>query len=133
MLSETEMETIIEQAHEAGAKASEKCVPVPMAVQESQFGEDFNPSKPYEIVEDGVCGFAWVSISPANSRFANFLKRKEIGRYSSYNKAVLISPLHGYNYTQSMQRKEAYCRAFADVISHAKMKRVNVYVESRLD
>lgn len=119
-------------AHEAGSKAAAECVPVPMVVgsPSTPFGNDVDMSKPTYYVADGVCGFAWVSIKPARGSFVTYCKKNNIGRKDSYYGGWTIGPKGEAAYTQSMARKEAYCYAFAKVLSDAG---INCYVRSRMD
>ena len=61
-------------------------------------------------VEGGVCGFARVEVRPRTSAWAKWLKGR--GWYSSdYFKCVYVNI---GDFGQSLQRKEAFARAFAD-------------------
>lgn len=79
------------------------------------------------LVEDGVCGFAWVKIRPATGPFVKFLKDNQIGRKDSYAGGYMVSI---FDYNQSMQKKEAYAYAFADVLN---ANGVNAVASSRMD
>lgn len=81
-----------------------------------------------EVVNDGVCGFAWVNIKPGNSGFAKFLKNNGYARKDDYYGGVTVW-VSGYN--QSMQKKEAYAGAFARSLRDAGFDRV--YSMSRMD
>lgn len=60
-------------------------------------------------VEGGVCGFARVEVRPRTSAWSKWLRGR--GWYSSdYHKCVYLN-ISAYG--QSMQRKEAFARAFA--------------------
>jgi len=76
------------------------------------------------FVPDGVCGFAWVVIR--DTKFANFLKKMGVGR-KRYEGGYLIWV---FDYNQSMQKKEAYAEAFAQVLID---NGINAYAESKLD
>lgn len=78
------------------------------------------------VVNDGVCGFAKVIIKPANSKFAKWLITHELAR-RHYEGGVYINVSV---YGQSLQRKEAYANAFANILADAG---INAYMESRLD
>jgi hypothetical protein len=113
-------------AQQAGAMAGAACTPTPMLVgsPSTPLGNDIDPTKRTYFVPDGVCGFASVTVSPANCQFANWLRnhyyREENGQfrgydpYSQYHKAVMIS-VHEYN--QSMTRKEAHAHAVAKYLN----------------
>lgn len=120
---------------EAQAKAEaafEAAVPVPMAVQNSGLFEEFDFNKPYSVVADGVCGFAWVNVyvdgrSKAAKVMKEFGAKKDYYgglQFSSYD----VAPSGGSS--QSMERKEAACGAFAQVLRDYGFK---AYVGSRMD
>jgi len=132
-------------AQQAGAAAGAAARPVPMLVgsPSTPLGNDVDFTKPVEVVEEGVCGFAWVMVSPANCQFANWLRKREMERrggydpYSEYYKAIMIS-VHEYN--QSMTRKEAHARAMVDFLNQhldelqgTGKTKPRIRVESRLD
>lgn len=118
------------KAHEAGERAAEACTPTPMVVgtPTTLLGSDIDHSKPTYYVADGVCGFAWVVVRPANSSFANWLKKTAKvrgGRSYGGGCSIWISA-----YGQSMQKKQAYAGAFAKVLCEAGIK---AYADSRMD
>lgn len=121
---------IIEAAEAAGRAAADACVPVAMIVGESKglLSNEIDTSKPVHYVEGGVCGFAWISIKPGNSRIANYLKRTGKGRRDSYYGGVTVWVSE---YGQSMQRKEEYARAYAKVLRDNGINRA--YKMSRMD
>ena len=82
---------------------------------------------PIERVAGGVCGFAWINISPGNSPLANYAKKYHGGRKDYYGGISVWCPLG----TQSMTTKAAYCDAFAEVLQAAGNPRV--YAQSRMD
>jgi hypothetical protein len=96
-------------------------------VQHKHPFDDSSPIiKRYAPVMDGVCGFASVIVRPGNSSFANWLRKQGKG-YKSYYGGWEYS-VHAFN--QSLERKEAYARSFAAVLSEAGIK---AYVSSRMD
>lgn len=115
------------RAHQAGDAAAQAAVPAPMVV--SQHASPLNDASPVTqawFVSEGVCGFAWITIRPGNSPFANWAK-KHAGACKAYYGGVEIW-VGGYG--QSMQRKEAYAYAYAEVIREAGIK---AYAGSRMD
>lgn len=115
----TQEAKIINDAHEAGRKAVEALDVRPMTVSDG---------KQSWFVFDGVCGFAWVTVKPANSKMAKYMKDViRIARKSIYEPGVMywIS-----DYNQSMQKKEAYAYAFAKVLQDNGIK---AYAGSRMD
>jgi len=76
-------------------------------------------------VDDGVCGFAWVTIF-GNTSFVKWLKANHIARKNSgRGVTVWVSA-----YNQSVTRKEAFAKAFAAVLKEAG---VDAYADSRMD
>jgi len=108
-------------AHLAGIAAAENCTPNPMVVNYVSNGK---PTQ--EVVEDGVCGFAWVKM-PNRGKFVKFLKEQNIGRKDSYEGGyrIWIS-----DFNQSMQKKESYARAFCEVLNQ---KGIKAFAQSRMD
>jgi hypothetical protein len=116
-------------AEAKGFAAGDEAVPVPMIVGEptSLFGSDIDFSKKTHFVSEGVCGFAWVKVTPGTSSFARWLVKTGRVRGRAYGGGVDIWVGH---YGQSMQRKEAFARAFASVLREAGIK---AYAQSRMD
>jgi hypothetical protein len=121
-------EEIYNEAHIAGCIAVASLKVRPMIVSEHSNPLD-NSSKVVRqyYVGDGVCGFAWVKITPARGKFVKWLKDNRIGRSNSYEGGYDIS-ISDYN--QSLQKKEAYANAFAKVLVD---KGINAYANSRMD
>jgi len=120
-------QSIYQQAHYAGNVAVEMTTVAPMVVQqrENPFNDDSKVVREY-FVSDGVCGFASVTVKPANSKFAKFLVANGLGR-KAYNGGVSMSVR---DFNQSLTKKEAYAYAFASVLNEYGIK---AYVESRMD
>lgn len=120
-------QTIYSQANDKGNAAVQMTTVQPMVVQqrENPLNDDSRLVREY-FVSDGVCGFASVTVKPANSKFAKFLVANGLGR-KAYNGGVSMS-IRQFN--QSLQKKEAYAYAFASVLNQHGIK---AYVESRID
>ena len=120
-------QTIYQQAHYQGNVAVEMTTVTPMVVQqrENPLDDDSRLVRQY-FVSDGVCGFASVTVKPANSKFAKYLVANGLGR-KGYGGGVCMS-IRDFN--QSLQKKEAYAYAFASVLNEHGIK---AYVESRID
>jgi len=115
-----EFSALYAKARAAGLAAAGASVPTPMVVSET------GGSGRSWYVSEGACGFAWVTVRPGNSPFANYLKKAGLG-----------SPAYGggtqiwvSEFNQSVARKEAYANAFAEVLREAGLK---AYAGSRLD
>jgi hypothetical protein len=128
-------ELIYQKAHAAGMSAVEKLEVVPMIVgqETSFFSGKIDYAKPTYYVADGVCGFAWVDVYPANkgNTKAGKEERKLLERFGfRKNDYEKTHQLWVSAYNQSMQKKESYARAFAEVLRENGFK---AYAGSRLD
>lgn len=121
-------QALLKRAREAGNAAGKAAAPTPMVVgtPTHPLGNDLDPTKKMYFVEGGVCGFAWVNVSPGTSSFARYLVKVGAAR-RSYDGGVDIWVSQ---YGQSMQRKEAHARAMAEVLRDGGVK---AYASSRMD
>lgn len=129
---EMSFQAVFQEAQSAAEKAFRDAKPNPVAFQNSGLGESFDWSKPYSVVSEGVCGFAWVNVYvDGRSKIAK--EMKQFGLQSDY--------CGGYNFwssdacpssrsSQSMERKEAACEAFAEVLRKYGFR---AYMSSRMD
>lgn len=107
-------EVILKSALNQGVIRSNSVVPAPMVVeQHANMMDDNSPVVQQWCEPNGVCGFGWVQVSPANCSFANWLKTKGY-KYSSYDKAVL---LHSPLMTQSLERNYSWACGVADYLN----------------
>ena len=112
---------LLKKAEDAGLKAGLDVSTNPVTFKDVHSGQTYD-------VAEGMCGFAWVNISPARGKFVNYLKK--IGKgYTSYQGGYNV-PAGGVELGQSITRKEAYAEAFAKVLKDWGIK---CYVSSRLD
>lgn len=126
-MKKSEMRALFAKAKAAGAAAGKAAAVVPMVV--SQHASPMNDSSPVVKqwhVPDGPCGFAWVTVTPGNCAFANWLKKNGYARKGYYG-GVEISIS---DYGQSIMRKEAHAGAMAGVLQEAGIK---AYSNSRMD
>lgn len=113
-------------AHKAGLKAFRAVTPTPIIVVERANPFDDNSDVvDAEYIPEGLCGFAWVVIRPVSSDFARWLLKKDLAR--RYEGGVRIWVYEG---VQSVGRKEAYAKAFAEVLN---ANGIDAYTGSRLD
>jgi len=115
------------EAHDAGMIAGAKALPTPMTVQ--QHASPFNDNSPVVKewhVPEGACGFAWVTIRPGTCSFAKWLKKNDLASVA-YGGGMQVW-VHQFN--QSVERKEAYAHAFAEVL---RLHGIKAYAGSRLD
>lgn len=114
----------------AGNAAAAAKVPQPMYVVER--ADPLNDNSPvvkaYAPVMDGVCGFAWVSIRPANKPFARWLKKQGLAK-PAYGGGLQYW-VSAFN--QSMEKKEAFAYAMADSLGKA-FPEMRFYGASRMD
>ena len=125
-----EFEAVYNEANRAGFAAAEAMTPAAMVVgsPSTPLGSDVDLSKQHWVVADGVCGFAWVKIAPANCSFAKWLIKNKIAKGRAYGGGIDIwISSHG----QSMQRKEAHARVMAAMLS--EKLGVKAYAQSRMD
>lgn len=114
-----EYQELAARAYQAGIKAGAECRPIPMAVIDQLNGQ-------YWRVDDGSCGFAWVTVRPANCAFAKWAQRTGIMR-KAYGGGV---QLWVSEFGQSEERKAAFAGAYARVLCEAG---INAIAGSRLD
>jgi hypothetical protein len=120
-------QTIYAQANDKGNAAVQMTTVAPMIVQQRENPLNDNSKLVREyFVADGVCGFASVTVKPANCKFAKYLVANGLGR-KGYGGGVSMS-IRQFN--QSLTKKEAYAYAFASVLNEHGIK---AYVESRID
>lgn len=118
-------------AKQAAQEAFEKAVPTPVVVgsPSTPFGNDVDPNQPMYVMP-GLCGFAWVNIY-ADRRKAEGKEIKAAGiGWDDYEKAFHISSYEFGAHGQSVERKEAACKAAAEVF---KRYGYRAYSGSRLD
>lgn len=123
-----EMKEMFEKAHAVGMDALQKKIPTPMIVaQHANCMDDSSPVTKSWFVDGGVCGFAWVHISPARGPFVKWCKDNGIG-HKSYYGGFDISVREG---GQSLERKLAYAEAFATALRAFGV--TSAYADSRMD
>lgn len=124
-----DFQNLYERARQAGLNAavSKKVQPMVVGTPKSIFSNEIDETKPSYIVEGGPCGFAEVVVKPGNSRFANWLKKNNLGgrRYYGGGVSVWVS-----EFGQSYERKMAYAQAFAEVLREAN---IHASAAGRLD
>jgi hypothetical protein len=134
MIDRNTFRSICDLANEAGKAAVETARVVPMVVgqETSLFSGVMDPAT-MEYVSDGVCGFAWLNVYPANKGNTRLGKEERAVleangfRKNEYEKCYQLW-ISAYN--QSMQKKEAYASAFAKVL---RDNGIRAYSGSRMD
>lgn len=123
-------EEIYDEAHKAAYEAASNFRPTPMIVSmHENMLDDNSPIQKQWYVSDGVCGFAWVHIKPANCKFAKWLLANDYAHKDSYYGGINIYV--GY-FNQSMQRKEIYAAKFIEVVQQY-LPDLKIYSQSRMD
>lgn len=127
-LSKSEMRSLISRAEQAGMNAGSNKTPVPMIVQEHANPLDDNSEviRQYAPVMGGVCGFAWITLFPATSSLAHYL-RKHGKASKAYDGGMQVWVSE---FGQSMEKKQAYAAAYANVLREAGF---DAYSGSRMD
>lgn len=124
----TDYQALFNAADAAGQAAAEAKVPTPMIVVQraNPFDDTSEVVKQYAPVTGGVCGFAWVTVKPGTAGFARWTRKQGLTRRGYYGgEQYWVS-----RYGQSMERKEAYAGAFAEVLREAGLE---AYAGSRMD
>ena len=125
-LTKRECARIYREAYEAGLNAG-KDADTPKFIVGDAIGlsNEIDFSKKTYVL-DGLCGFAWVTVSPARGAFVNWLKSQGIGSKGYYGGYEIWVREFG----QSVDRKSAFAGAFADVL---RKYDISAYSGSRLD
>lgn len=141
-VKDNEAVKIHQEAFDAGIAAMNEAKVIPMIVeQHTNMVDDNSPVAKQWVVDGGVCGFAWIQFkanTTPNRKFLAGLKRAGLaGEDKLENKNVKWGKSYqgGYQYWvsvggQSMQKKEAFAHAFAEVLQKHGL---TVYVGSRMD
>lgn len=119
-LTPIECKRIYDEASAAGKKAGDSAYVRPMVVSDTDTKQTY-------FIEDGVCGFAEVHIETARGAFVKWCKENDLG-WKAYRGGYDLQIDGGYN--QSMQRKEAFCAAFAQVLNSYG---IDAWMTSRMD
>lgn len=113
-----ELVALVRRAHEAGLAAGAAATPPVMVVRKhANPFDDKSPVLDEWVIPDGPCGFAWVTVRPANAPIAKALKLAFPNRVRpGYHGGAEFSV---WEFNQSMVRKERYAEAFAAVLTSA--------------
>jgi hypothetical protein len=91
---------LYEIADAQGRKAAEEWTPTPMWV-----------SGYAEPISEGTCGSAWIKLPDGRSKFSRWLKKNKL--CADFTRSCII---FGKTTTQSLEREQKYCEAFAQVL-----------------
>ena len=118
---------ILRAADAAGTQAAHATTPTPMTVQEFQgIGESRRKVGNPITISEGPCGYAWVVIRPATTRFARWAKKQGFCD-KNYGGGYSFSITQ---YGQSFEKKYAHANAFAKVLTEFN---INALAEGRMD
>lgn len=81
-------------------------------------------------VMEGLCGFAWINVGDGRSAWAKWVKENKRGYNDYYGGVSVWSSAFSADNGQSVDRKEAGCRAAAKVFQAHGLK---ASAQSRLD
>jgi len=111
-IGKRECARIYKEAYAAGLIAGKE-VGVPKFIVGDAIGlsDQIDYTKKTYILE-GLCGFAWVNISPARGAFVTYLKSIDAGHKGYYGGYEIWVREFG----QSVDRKYAFAQAFAEVL-----------------
>jgi hypothetical protein len=125
-LGKRECARIYKEAYAAGLQAGKE-VGVPKFIVGDAIGlsDEIDYSKKTYVLE-GLCGFAWVNISPARGAFVTYLKSINEGHKAYYGGYEFFV----HEFGQSVDRKSAFAGAFAEVL---RKYGINASAGSRLD
>lgn len=126
---------IIVKAAIAGNEAVSKAKIIPMIVGEAKslFSNEIDYSKPVEFVESGVCGFAWINVYPEFKGSTKLGKEeRKVLEAAGFSKNEYEKNYQRWvsEFNQSMQKKEAFARAFSKVL---RENGINASAGSRID
>ena len=116
---------LFQRAYAAGMDALNAAVPVPMRIVEADIWGKPKAGSQVWVEPEGMCGFAWVRIK-GNTGFARTMKSMGFFR-KAWDRGFEFWVSEG---GQSVERKEAFARAFAKVLRDGG---VDAYADSRLD
>ena len=121
-------EALLARAREAAHAAGSAATPKPMGVVEPSDPMDLaSPIRRAWHVREGACGFAWVSVHPANSSFARWAIKHGYADRAAYDGGIKF---HIREFNQSVDRKYAAALAMETVLREAGLE---AYAQSRLD
>lgn len=117
------LKNILAEADVAGhaAVANLKVIPMIVGSAKSLFSNEIDYGQPTEFVEDGVCGFAWINVYPefkGNTKLGKEERKvlEQLGFSKDWENNKRFY-LWVRDFNQSLQKKEAYARAYAKVLS----------------
>jgi hypothetical protein len=127
---------ILTEADVAGREAVQKLKVIPMIVGQgkSLFSNEIDYSQPTEYVADGVCGFAWTYVYPdykGNTKLGK--EERKVLEACGFEKDYCNPKKYTLwvsDFNQSMQKKEAYARAFSGVL---RSRGIQAGSQSRMD
>lgn len=120
-----DFKALVAKAEAAGMAALVAAKPTPMVITEADIFGRPKPGAQRYYESEGPCGFAWIHFA-GNTEFGRWAKKNDVAR-ADYPKGLCVWVSEG---GQSVERKEAYARAYAAVLKEAG---IDCYANSRLD
>ena len=121
-------ETAFDSARAVASAAGKAFTPTPMTVVEpSNPLDDASPPRQTWHVPEGVCGFAWVNVSPGNSSFARWLSKNGLAGKSYYGGVDIWISAFGQSYERKMAAAEAMAEELRSSLN------IKAYASGRLD
>ena len=127
-------ESIFAECVAAAEAAVAACTPRPMIVGSPShpLGNDIDPTQPVYYIEDGMCGFGYVTVKPARGAFVKMLQKQGIGYKGYYGGWQMSARV----FAPSLSRSQSYEKARAAAAAAAKVLNrycISAYAEARLD
>jgi hypothetical protein len=119
-----------------GLAKMNECRPTPMIVgtPTTPLGNEIDYDKQHWVVPGGVCGFAWVTITPGTHGFAKWAAANGYGRKHYYGGTAIHIHEHLTGLTgplvQSMELKQAFAAGYAATLREAG---ITAHAGSRMD
>lgn len=109
--------------------ASKNIVPHPVRWGSAKtiFDTEIDPDEPSWVEDEGLCGFAWVTIRPARGEFVKYLKSRGIGHKNYTGSGWTINTT---THDQSFERNEAWANSFCATLEEYD---IHSTVTTRLD
>ena len=118
-ITEAAFNAVLHLALHEGDKAYDAAVPNPVIFYPAGSNPADFPPEP-----EGLCGFAWVTIKPATSAFARWLKKQDSDQYRLHKGCYGGLELWPAGRSQSWERKKAWAKAVAARLQAAEVRAI---------
>lgn len=129
-----EFKALWNKAKHEGLKAGKIHNPTPMNLIEVGLNDrPLENARQYHVPE-GLCGFAWLIVRKGNSKFANWLKKNQLGNKDSYHGGVRVwISEHGQSYERKCKHAESMQLCLREGLDRLGFHDTSVYAYNRLD